>query len=93
VLDLLRDSGPLPSRDVLDRSAVAVHRLDEQPQRHPDAGVPPRPRRDSVSGRDGRQRLWDLAERVYPADTPIVPAAEAVRMRDERRLHALGVAR
>jgi hypothetical protein len=47
----------------------------------------------AVSGRQGRQRVWDLAERIYPADTPAVPLAEALRLRDERRLRALGIAR
>ena len=37
----------------------------------------------AVAGRRGRQRLWDLAERVYPADTPVVPADEARRIRAE----------
>jgi hypothetical protein len=46
----------------------------------------------AVAGRKGRDRLWDLAERVYPAN-PVVPAGEAQRIRDERRLRALGIAR
>jgi len=46
----------------------------------------------AVAGRKGRERLWDLAERVYP-DHPVVPAEEAVRERDRRRLRALGIAR
>ena len=47
----------------------------------------------AISARIGRQRLWDLAERVYPADTPVSPADEARRIRDERRLRSLGIAR
>jgi hypothetical protein len=46
----------------------------------------------AVAGRRGGDRLWDLAERVYP-DDPVVPAAEARRLRDQRRLRALGIAR
>jgi uncharacterized protein len=46
----------------------------------------------AVAGRQGRERLWDLALRVYP-DDPIVPADQARRTRDERRLRALGIAR
>jgi len=46
----------------------------------------------AVAGRRGKERLWDLAERVYP-DHPVVPAAEAARERDRRRLRALGIAR
>lgn len=46
----------------------------------------------AAAGRRGRDRLWDLAERVYP-DLPAVPLEEAARMRTERRLAALGIAR
>jgi uncharacterized protein YcaQ len=44
------------------------------------------------AGYDGRTQLWDLAERVYP-EVPPVPYDEAMRIRDERRLRALGIAR
>ena len=43
-------------------------------------------------GIEGRNRLWDLAERVYP-DGPVVSQDEAERTRDQRRLRALGIAR
>jgi hypothetical protein len=46
----------------------------------------------AIAGRRGNERLWDLAERVYP-DDPIVPLQEALRRRDARRLTALGLAR
>jgi uncharacterized protein len=46
----------------------------------------------AVAGRRKGQRLWDLASRVYP-DDPIVPAGEALRTRNELRLHSLGIAR
>jgi uncharacterized protein YcaQ len=46
----------------------------------------------AVAGRQGKERLWDLAPRIYPNDR-VVPAEEAQRTRDERRLHALGIAR
>jgi len=46
----------------------------------------------AVAGRQGRERLWDLASRVYP-DDPVVSGEEARRIRDERRLRALGIAR
>jgi uncharacterized protein YcaQ len=46
----------------------------------------------AVAGRHRRERLWDLAERVYP-DSPPVPWPEAKRLLDERRLRALGIAR
>ena len=47
----------------------------------------------AITGRQGRQRLWDLAERVYPAKVVVAPADEAARTRNERRLRALGIAR
>ena len=46
----------------------------------------------AVAGRSNGQRLWDLAAEVYPP-TPVHPADEAARMRSERRLQALGIAR
>jgi uncharacterized protein YcaQ len=46
----------------------------------------------AVSGRTRRDRLWDLAERVYP-DATFLPEDEALRERDRRRLAALGLAR
>lgn len=46
----------------------------------------------AVAGRVGRQRLWDLAERVYGSFTPIAPE-DAARQRAHRRLASLGLAR
>jgi uncharacterized protein YcaQ len=46
----------------------------------------------AVSGRNGGDRLWDLAHRVYP-DDPVIPADEAQQLRHERRLASLGIAR
>jgi uncharacterized protein YcaQ len=45
----------------------------------------------AVAGRRGRERLFDLAERVYPDEA--VPEAEALHIRNERRLRSLGLAR
>jgi len=45
----------------------------------------------ATSGRRGNERLWDLAERVYPED-PVPSIAEALRTRNELRLRALGIA-
>jgi uncharacterized protein YcaQ len=44
----------------------------------------------AVSGRTQGQRVWDLAERVYP-DTEKIPWPEARKLLDERRFRALGV--
>ncbi|WP_028045217.1 DNA glycosylase AlkZ-like family protein [Cellulomonas sp. URHE0023] len=46
----------------------------------------------AAAGGTGKDRLWDLAERVYPPG-PEIPLGEARRLRDERRLGALGIAR
>ncbi len=44
----------------------------------------------AVAGRRGNQRLWDLAERVYP-ESEVVPWREAKRLLEEKRRRALGV--
>jgi uncharacterized protein YcaQ len=46
--------------------------------------------RIAVAGRLKGQRLWDIAERVYPP-TETVPLAEARRILDEKRFRAQGV--
>ena len=51
--------------------------------------------RDEVavaSSRAGREKLWDLAERVY-GDAPLPDPDEALAELDDRRLRALGIAR
>ncbi|MBM2621961.1 YcaQ family DNA glycosylase [Actinoplanes sp. LDG1-06] len=45
----------------------------------------------AVADRDGRERMWDLAHRVYPSET--VPADEALSLRSARLLRSLGIAR
>lgn len=47
----------------------------------------------AISGRRGKLRTWDLAERVYPADLEVPPAEEARALLDRRRLGSLGIAR
>jgi uncharacterized protein YcaQ len=44
----------------------------------------------AVAGRVGNERLWDLADRVYP-DTETIPWREAERLIEEKRRRALGV--
>ena len=46
--------------------------------------------RVAVAGRQGGQRLWDLAERWYPK-TETVPVAEARHLLAEKQFRALGV--
>ncbi len=46
----------------------------------------------AVAGRTNRERLYDLAERVYP-DDPVPALADAEAELDRRRLRAFGLAR
>jgi uncharacterized protein len=46
----------------------------------------------AAAGREGRQKLWDLAERIYP-DDPVPDPDAALTMLNARRLRALGLAR
>jgi uncharacterized protein YcaQ len=47
----------------------------------------------ATAGRRGRDRVWDLAERVYHADIPTIPFDEAQRIRAQRRLRSQGLVR
>jgi uncharacterized protein YcaQ len=47
----------------------------------------------AIAGRVGRERLWDLPERVYPANVVVPSSDEAQRIKNERRLVSLGIAR
>jgi uncharacterized protein YcaQ len=46
----------------------------------------------AIAGRVKRERLWDVPSRVYPSVEP-PSVEEAERIRNERRLAALGIAR
>ncbi|WP_426320349.1 DNA glycosylase AlkZ-like family protein [Microbacterium sp. E-13] len=47
----------------------------------------------AVSSRDAAGRLFDVADRVYPSDVPLIAEEDAARERAERRLASLGIAR
>ncbi len=94
VLDLLARSGPLTSRDIPDTSAAAWPSSGWTNNRNVTKMLELLANRGEVaiSGRVGRERVWDLPERVYPSVE--IPAAEAAaREQNERRLAALGIAR
>ena len=94
-LTCFANSGPLASRDIPDTSEVPWASTGWTNDRNVTQMLEFLAARGviAVAARRGRQRLWDLAERVYPADMPVVPAEEARRIRAERWLRALGVAR
>jgi uncharacterized protein len=96
VLRQLRAAGPLPTRAIEDRSATdwqsggwtAGRNVDRMLDLLWTQG------RIMVAGRQGQQRVWDLAERVLPdwAPTRRPPEREVVRLAAQRSLRALGVA-
>jgi uncharacterized protein YcaQ len=94
ILGRLADFGPLPSRELPDKCAVPWGSSGWTNNRNVSQMLEFMVLRGevAVAGRRRRERLWDLAERVYP-DDPVVPAPEALRLRNEKRLRALGIAR
>lgn len=94
VLARLEESGPLLSRDIPDTASVPWKSSGWTHNRNVTLMLEILMLRGevAVAARQGRQRLWDLAGRVYP-DLEPVPAEEAERIRNQRRLRALGIAR
>jgi uncharacterized protein len=95
ILDLLRGSGPLSSRDLPDTCVVPWASSGWTNNRNVTQMLEFLMMRGEVAiaGRVGRERLWDLAERVYPAELAVPSAEEAERRKNERRLASLGIAR
>jgi uncharacterized protein len=95
VLDLLGSQGPLSSREIPDTAAVPWASTGWTHNRNVTQMLEFLIVRGEVAiaGRIGRERLWDLPERVYPADVEIPSVEEAERRKDERRLASLGIAR
>jgi uncharacterized protein len=94
ILDRLGRAGPLTSRDLPDTCSVSWKSSGWNNDRNVAMMLEMLVLRGEVAatGHRGRDRLWDLAERVYPED-PVVPGAEAFRLRNELRLRSLGIAR
>ncbi len=95
ILDRLATSGPLSSRDIPDTSVVTWPSSGWTNNRNVTQMLEFLMVRGEVAitGRVGRERVWDLAERVYPADVEVPSVEDAARRRNERRLAALGIAR
>ncbi len=94
ILDRLAAKGPLASSDLPDTCKVPWQSSGWNNNRNITLMLECMMRRGEVAiaGHCGGDRLWDLATRVYP-DDPVVPAAEALSIRNEWRLRALGIAR
>jgi uncharacterized protein len=96
ILRQLRVSGPLPSRALEDRAETAWQSSGWTAGRNVERmlDVLWTQGRIMVAGRQGQQRIWDLAERCLPpwAPTHRPPEREVVRRSAQRALRALGVA-
>lgn len=94
ILELLRSDGPLPTAALPDTCQVPWRSSGWNNNQNVKRLLVQMVERGEVAtaGRNGRQQLWDLAERIYP-DDPVPDVDEARRTRDERRLVALGIAR
>jgi uncharacterized protein len=95
ILDLLARSGPLPSRDIPDTCAVPWKSSGWTNSRNVTQMLEFLMNRGEVAiaRREGRERLWDLPERVYPGEVAVPSVEEAELRRNERRLASLGIAR
>jgi uncharacterized protein YcaQ len=95
ILELLGSSGPLASRDIPDTCVVPWASTGWTNNRNVTQMLECLMMRGeiAIAGRIGRERLWDLAGRVYPADVVVPSIDEAERIKNERRLASLGIAR
>lgn len=94
ILIRLTGDGPLPATEIADTSAVPWSSTGWTNDRNVTIMLECLMMRGdlAVSARRDGQRLWDLAERVYP-EVPELDASEAYVMRNERRLASLGILR
>jgi uncharacterized protein YcaQ len=97
ILAKLYDEGPVTSRALPDTTAVPWRSSGWNGDRNVRMLLENMVGRGEVAvagrgGPGGRDKLWDLAERVYP-DDPVPPLEEARAELDRRRLAGLGIAR
>ena len=94
ILERLRADGPLAMSELPDTCVVPWKSSGWNDNRNLRMMLDRLVERGEVAaaGGTGRDRLWDLASRIYP-DDPVPPPEEARRLRDERRLRSLGIAR
>jgi uncharacterized protein YcaQ len=94
ILERLRADGPLPASELPDTCVVPWRSSGWNDNRNLRMMLARLVERGEVAaaGGQGRDRLWDLASRIYP-DEPVPPVEEARRRLGERRLSVLGIAR
>ncbi len=94
ILERLRADGPLPTSDFPDTCVVPWASSGWNNNRNLRMMLDKLVEKGEVAsaGGTGRDRLWDLASRVYP-DDPVPSVEEASRLRAQRRLESLGIAR
>ena len=95
ILKVLKKSGPVGSREIPDTCAVPWASTGWTNNRNVTQMLEFLMLRGEVAiaGRTGRERLWDLPERVYLKGFEVSPVEEAERIKNDRRLAALGIAR
>jgi uncharacterized protein YcaQ len=95
ILERLEAEGPLQSRDIPDTSVAPWPSTGWTNHRNVTKMLEIMLMKGdiAIASRRGRERIWDLAERVYPPESTVLTPDEARRIRDERRLRALGLAR
>jgi uncharacterized protein YcaQ len=93
ILARLRADGPLTTRELPDTCVIPWRSTGWTNNRNLTKMIDFLVQRGEVAaaGRRGADRLWDLAERVYPDE--LVPYEQALAIRERRRLRALGIAR
>ena len=94
LLDRLRMDGPLPTSALPDTTEVPWRSTGWTNNKNVGRLLEFMVARGEVAlaGRENGERLWDLAERVYP-DEEVVPFEQAAVRRNELRLASLGIAR
>ena len=95
VLAALEARGPTRSRDIEDRSLVTWRSTGWTHSRNVAQMLEFMWARGeiAVAGRVGGERIWDLARRVLPVDAAALASPDAERIRGERVLRSLGIAR
>ena len=95
ILTELERSGPLQAKDLDDRSVEPWASSGWNNNRNVPLMLEFMEARGeiAVTARERRQRVWDLATRVYPEPTEVIDRDDATERRRRRRMRWLGIAR